>query len=310
MQSLESGKVLSGLHYFESVARHLSFTLAARELFLTQSAVSHRIRELEKELGFPLFHRFVRRITLTEEGARLLVVLRRSFSEIHAEIREIRAQALGGSLSVVSGPSFLGCWLLPRLMSFYNHYPGIALNLRSQINPVDFENDRADIAIDYSNLRYSGVHTEILMHEEIFPVCSPGYAEEHGLYGNLEALEDCLLLHDTRAWTNARSIAEWSLWLEHVKLEHLIMNKSYSFDRSEAALRMAVQGAGVAMGRKQLARQWLESGELVSPFRQTVISPQSYVLVMPHDRVRNVRVKAFCSWLRSLAGECGGTTAP
>ncbi len=303
MRNADNGRVLAGLHYFECVARHLSFTLAARELFLTQSAVSHRIRELEKDLGFALFHRFVRRIVLTEEGARLLAVLRRSLSEIEGEIREIQAQALGGSLSVVCGPSFLGCWLLPRLMSFYNQYPGIALNLRSQINPVDFENDRADMAIDYTNVRHPGVYSEVLLDEAIFPVCSPAYAEDHDLYDNPGALEHCLLLHDTRPWVNARSIAEWSLWLEHVQLEHFTLNKGYSFDRSEAALRMAVQGAGVAMGRKQLAAAWLASGDLVRPFSQTVMAPQSYVLVMPHDRVRNVRVKAFCAWLRSLCAE-------
>ncbi len=301
MKAGDSAKMLGALHCFESVARHLSFTRAANELCLTQSAVSYRIRTLETELGFALFHRFVRRISLTDEGERLFGVLRRSLGEIESEIQAIAAQELRGTLSVICPPSFINFWLLPRIARFYAEYPGIEVHVRCQMNLVDFETDRADMAVYYGGGKHPGLHVSLLMRETLFPVCSPAYAAACKLRDKPQALEDCCLLHDSQPWADAPTCAEWKSWLDQAGFTGFLFKKGHSFDRNEFALMMAARGVGVAMGRGRLVEAQLASGELVRPFGPVVPAAQSYWLVMPQDRLHNVRVAAFCTWIEREA---------
>ena len=119
------------LYSFTVVAKHMSFTKAAEDLCITQSAVSHRIRCLEQELGFPLFHRLTRKIILTEEGKTLYGALDASLKQIHETIRNIQEAELQGDLVIACAPSIAGCWLLPLLPEFQHEHPSISLHIRS-----------------------------------------------------------------------------------------------------------------------------------------------------------------------------------
>ena len=176
----------TSLHIFAQIAGCLSFKEAAEALHLTQSALSHRIRKLEQELGFQLFVRQTRRIALTPEGERLYRQVSRHFGSVCHEIEDIRHQALRGSLEIGSTPTFAQHWLVPRLKGFYGLHPELSLHLRSKGSRVDFALHPADLWIDYGDGHYPGLDSLPLLDEVLMPVCSPAYAEQMGL---LEAPE-------------------------------------------------------------------------------------------------------------------------
>ena len=301
MKYFEISSVLSGLHCFACVGEHLSFARAADELYITPSAVSHRIKQLETRLGFALFHRFTRRIAFTPEGQRLFEALRFSLSGIGEEIRQIRNQEMRGILVVACTPSFARIWLAPRLAHFNETYPGIDLHLRCHNNLVDFETENFDLAICYSEGRHPDLHTTPLMPEQITPVCTAAYAAKHGLWDCPAALKDCLLLHDSTPWPNAQFFSYLCMWADLAGLEGVDFRSGYSFDRSELAVKGAREGYGIALGRVKLVGDSLNTGELVAPFRQFWPSPLSYYLVCPHERAESPRVEGFYRWIQGHA---------
>lgn len=144
---LEQQSILALLQTFEVTARHLSFTLAAHEMNLTQGAVSHRIRRLEMHIGFRLFIRMTRKLALTEEGKRLLATLSHSLRAINDEIEDIRDQDLRGTLHIGIAPTLAHLWLMPRLPRFQTQWPGLNLQFRVRAGVMDFNEERVDLAI-------------------------------------------------------------------------------------------------------------------------------------------------------------------
>ena len=153
---LEQQSILALLQTFEVTARHLSFTLAAHEMNLTQGAVSHRIRRLEMHIGFRLFIRMTRKLALTEEGKRLLATLSHSLRAINDEIEDIRDQDLRGTLHIGIAPTLAHLWLMPRLPRFQAQWPGLNLQFRVRAGVMDFNEERVDLAIYYGATRYPG----------------------------------------------------------------------------------------------------------------------------------------------------------
>lgn len=307
MRLSHNSKMFGRLHCFESVARNMSFTRAGHELGLTQGAMSHTIRALEGTLGFTLFNRFARKISLTHEGERLFAVIRRSLGEIESEVDAIKEQELRGALFVTVPPSLPGCWLLSRLADFRERYPGITLHLRCRNDVVDFENERVDLALYYGHGKHPGLHVTQLMEEVVFPVCSPAYADTHNLWDNLAAIENCLLLHDALPWPNAQFYSEWQMWFDYHSIEGYSFHMDYTFDRSELAVEAAVHGLGLAMGRQHLVADLMARGQLVCPFAEHMHAPQAYWAVMPHSHVQNVRTLALHRWLADTARELRST---
>ncbi len=158
----------TSLHIFAQIAGCLSFKEAAEALHLTQSALSHRIRKLEQELGFQLFVRQTRRIALTPEGERLYRQVSRHFGSVCHEIEDIRHQALRGSLEIGSTPTFAQHWLVPRLKGFYGLHPELSLHLRSKGSRVDFALHPADLWIDYGDGHYPGLDEGSCRHHYSF----------------------------------------------------------------------------------------------------------------------------------------------
>lgn len=310
LSALSSLPSLSSLYCFASAAKHLSFTEAADELHITQSAVSHRIRKLEGELGFKLFQRFTRRLALTEDGRRLFMVLRSALVDIDNEISNIRSQELDGTLNITAPPSFMGCWLLPRLPLFHAECPSVQITIKTRLDLVDFRTEAIDIAIYYGDGIYPGLSVTPLMQEMLTPVCTKEYADAHNLWDNPEGLRNCLLLHDGTAWPKAQYFSEWEEWATHAGVTGLNFDNSYTFDRSDLAVNAAIGGTGVAIGRKMLVQRRMDSGELVAPFGITCTSCQSYYIATTRDQQETSRVAAFREWLiRQVEPQGDATTA-
>lgn len=298
MKQPDISAILSGLHYFACVGKHLSFSKAAEELHLTPSAMSYRIKQLEEQLGFALFHRFSRHIVFTSEGKSLYATLSAPLSEIRAGVRHICNQEMEGSLVLSCTPSFAGNWLVPRLPRFTAAYPGIDIHLRCRSDLVDFETENVDLAIYYGEGHHPELRVIELMSEELTPVCSAEYADRYGLRESATGLDACVLLHDSSPWPNAQYFSEWSTWANWAGLNSLDVQRGCSFDRSELAVCCAQQSLGVAIGRVRLVGELLKSGTLMAPFTPFCPAPQKYYLVCTHERAESLRSVCFSRWIK------------
>ena len=164
---------LNGLRAFEAAARHLSFTNAATELNVTQTAISHQIKRLEEELGIALFLRQNRALTLTPAGRDYLPGIRAAFQDLRLATDRLLRKDDEHVLTVSTLASFAAKWLLPRLASFQDTHPAIDVRITTSTEMVDFHRDNIDAAIRYGRGRWPGVRSVWLMADELFPVCSP-----------------------------------------------------------------------------------------------------------------------------------------
>ena len=164
---------LNALRVFDAAARHLSFTRAADELFVTQAAVSHQIKSLEDFLGLKLFRRRNRSLLLTEEGQSYFQDIKEIFSQLNEATRKLQARSAKGALTVSLLPSFAIQWLVPRLSSFNSAYPGIDVRIQAVDREEDKLADDVDVAIFYGRGNWPGLRVEKLYAEYLLPVCSP-----------------------------------------------------------------------------------------------------------------------------------------
>ncbi len=229
---LLNGWQLSKLHTFEVAARHQSFALAAEELSLSPSAVSHRINQLEEELGIQLFVRSHRKVELTHEGKRVYWALKSSLDTLNQEILDIKNQELSGTLTLYSRPSIAQCWLVPALGDFTRRYPSISLTVLTGNDNVNLQRAGIDLAIYFDDAPSAQLTHHFLMDEEILPVCSPEYAQRHALTNQVINLRHCTLLHDRQAWSNDSGTDEWHSWAQHYAV-NLPTSSGIGFDRSD-----------------------------------------------------------------------------
>ena len=297
-----TGFQLSKLITFEVAARHESFALAAEELFLTPSAVSHQINLLEKELNIKLFLRLHRKVELTNEGKRVFLALQFSLDYLNTEIKAIQNQALAGSLTIYARPSIAQCWLVPKLSSFTECYPFIQFSILTGNENVNFQRTGIDLAIYFDNQPSFQLDYQYLMDEHIIPVCSPEYAAKFNLMGNLDNLMHCTLLHDCQGWSNGTGTDEWNSWAIHFHA-HIDSSVGMSFDRSDLALIAAKNHLGITMGRKRLVEKEIARGELVLPFPEMYLRcDQHYYVASLKDR-KWPKIDAFIDWLKAAVNE-------
>ncbi len=297
---LEQQSILALLQTFEVTARHLSFTLAAHEMNLTQGAVSHRIRRLEMHIGFRLFIRMTRKLALTEEGKRLLATLSHSLRAINDEIEDIRDQDLRGTLHIGIAPTLAHLWLMPRLPRFQAQWPGLNLRFRVRAGVMDFNEERVDLAIYYGATRYPDLYQQRLMAESLLPVCSPRYRQQ---YRPLSGGDPAALvwIHACESTDVQDQFAEWCLWCQHSGQALPFEGRYYAVNNHSLAIEMALNGLGVVMGRKTLIQPLLDAGRLVALSENEAPSPFGYDLICPQENRSRPRFRAFSEW---LAAEC------
>ncbi|WP_064608017.1 LysR substrate-binding domain-containing protein [Photobacterium sp. J15] len=304
--------LIANMHTFSVAAKFLSFTKAAEELCLTQGAVSQRIKKLEEQLGFKLFVRLTRRLELTPEGERMLATLNASFDRIFAEMEDIRFNELRGELYIGVAPTFGQAWLLPRLSKFQALYPSLNVKIRVKASRLDFQNEPVDLAIYYGDAHHSDFYCKRLFDEKLTPVCSPDYAEKLGLLHNSNGDEDSVLpellqsklsqacfIHCTESLDAISPNHEWQQWLEGVDVEIDTSQQQYVFNHAEMAISAARQSMGIAMGRYELVRHYIEQGELVAPFK-AINTGLGYDLICPKGLEKRPRFEAFANWIQSL----------
>ena len=283
---------LNALKAFEAAARHLSFTLAAEELHVTQAAVSHQVKSLEDHLGFPLFERKVRALGLTAQGAQYLPDVSRALDTIaDATARLAPDDPSSGVLTVSTAPSFLSRWLIPKMMDWQETHPEIELRVTSTVKLANFASDDVDVAIRYGRGDWPHLVAERLFSEETFPVCSPDYLKRNPSIREPKDLLNGTLIH-IAIWSDS-----WQLWLRAAGVEGAETKKGLVFDTVDDALRAAAQGLGVALGRQQLVDDDLASGRLVQPFDISVPVDYAHYLVYPEGALNRPKVKAFRDWV-------------
>ncbi len=286
---------------FEACARHLSFTKAAAERFVTQSAMSRQMRSLEDELGAALFKRQHRSLVLTAEGQRLLAASAQALGTLRAAVREIRAPRHRDGLALTTTPGFAALWLIPRLTDFTRQHPGIDVRLDATFDNRNLAADGFDLAIRFAAVgKLSGGVP--LFEESLQPVCSPRLVSESAQpLREPSDLAHHALLHIEMDNDVGFAPAEWEPWLNAVGLADLQPSARLSFTNYAEAIAAALAGQGVAMGRRPLVDALLESGQLIAPFKGSAASARAYFVVV--DAASRVRpaVRAFEQWLHAQA---------
>ena len=289
---------LNGLKVFECAARHMSFTKAAAELNVTQTAVSHQVRRLEDELGIRLFHRFKERLELTASGQTYLQGVSLAFDQLRFSTEQLLEGCNNTTLNISTLATFAAKWLVPRLGSFRLEYPEIDIRLSASTDLVDFVVGGTDAAIRYGSGEWKGLRADWLMADEIFPVCSPKL-----LTGNhpLTSLDN--LAHHTLLQVSGVTSDDWSIWLEAAGLPaNLTGGARLTFDLALMAVQAAVDGHGVCMGRRAYVEDDLRAGRLIAPFGQSVRTDRAFYLVSPPDLANCSKVVALRNWLAYVIG--------
>lgn len=287
---------------FEAAARHLSFTRAAAERFITQSAMSRQMRALEDELGVPLFTRGHRALTLTADGQRLLAACTTALGGLRGAVREIRAPQQREVLSLTTTPGFAALWLIPRLTAFTRAHAGIDVRLDATLDNRNLAADGFDLAIRYGKVGALRGAVK-LFDEALQPVCSPRLVSELALPLRAPAdLAHHTLLHLAMEADASGMPTEWEPWLSAWGLADLRPAARLSFSSYAEAIAAAVAGQGVALGRRPLVDALLASGQLVTPFDDArFASARAYQLIVePAARLRPA-VQALEQWLLAEA---------
>ncbi|MBV9077963.1 MAG: transcriptional regulator GcvA [Methylobacteriaceae bacterium] len=284
---------LHALRAFEAVGRLMSFRRAGEELLITQSAVSHHIRQLEDTLGMRLFERRARSIALTPAGERYLDVVARAFAVLADGTAELTALRTRRTLRLSLLPSFAANWLVPRLGRFREAHPEVDVELDPTLRLVDLAAGEADLAIRYGDGRWPGVRAELLMAERLTPVLSPDLARAHLVQDPADVLALPLLL--------TKRPYDWDIWAAEVGLD-LSAARSIQLTDYNIVLQAAIDGEGVALGRTALIEDRLRAGLLVAPCPRVVTSPLAgHWLLSPERRRPSPAVQAFALWIRQEA---------
>ena len=285
------------LRAFEAAARLESFTLAAKELHLTQSAISHQIRELEDYFAKPLFLRKNRKVEPTAEGRRLLDSLSRVFDVIEAACNEVTLAPSSQVLALHCSPSFAAKWLSPRLPEFIKQNPDITIRLTSGAEPIDLlRNQEVDIAISYQSIHEGpGITSLSLGEEKIAPMCSPELVDPtisvKQLMSKLTLIESSLNHHTWEQWFEINGLKDPS-------------TRKMSFDRAALSVSAAVDGIGAILESVRFAERELSRGELVELGKGIFLptTDKTHFLSYRSNTKNNQKIKLFKNWICNKAG--------
>jgi LysR family transcriptional regulator, glycine cleavage system transcriptional activator len=283
---------------FEAAARHLSFTLAAAECHLTQSAISRQIKSLEEDLGVPLFVRGHRSLQLTADGQRLYRSCSEVLEQLRSTVAHIRQRERRQVLSLTTTPGLASLWLIPRLPLFAKAHPGIDVRIDADLKSRDLEREGFDLAIRY--LPLARAPGPALFAESLVPVCSPQLLRQ-GL--PLKSPTDLAAhtLIDMNGTAHNGMPTEWQSWLQAVGHPDLEPASTISFNTYSEAIGAALAGHGLVLGRRPLIDALLRSRQLTRPFSDETASERGYALVLSNAGAPRPAVQALANWLLGQA---------
>jgi LysR family glycine cleavage system transcriptional activator len=290
---------LPALIAFEAVARRHSFALAAAELHLTPSAVSHQIARLEEFLGLRLFERSVRGVVLSAAGESYLTRISGALAAIGVATEDVRKN-VRNSLYVHASPSFASLWLMPRLGDFAQAHPGVSLFLSASPTHSDFSLGLVDIDIRYGRPNWPDLVVTPIFEERLMPLASPTFIERHRLLEPAELLQVPLI-------QSTVSVVQWDDWFASLDLEVRPDRFALRFDRASLTLDAAVQGLGVALESTTIAQPHLDAGRLRPLFDPAWSIPvRAHFLVYPRNHGQRAEVAQFIEWLAARAVASAG----
>lgn len=286
---------LTWLRAFEASARHLSFTSAAAELYLTQAAISKQVRLLEHYLREPLFERKPRSLVLTKVGAAYLPKVRDAFERLEAGTEEVFGNRRSEVLTVRAPVGLSVNWIAPRLKSFVDAHPDVPVRIVSSVWNDSFDEERFDLDIRYGSGRWPGFRADRLTWEVFEPLCAPALIETGpGLSEPSDLRRHCLL--------HVMGYEEgWATWLKLAGASGVNAGQGLQFDNSLMVLEFAASGGGVALGRSSMSRPLLDSGRLVKPFDIAAPLKEAFYLIAPADQRDDPDTALFRDWLLAEA---------
>lgn len=281
---------------FDAAARHQSFSRAGDELHHTQSAICRQIQGLEDFLGVRLFHRAKRRVTLTDAGQAYWVRIRSHLAALEQDTLDLMSrQGKGGVVELAVLPTFATKWLIPRMPAFQQAHPDVVLNLTTRTRPFLFEDSGFDAAIHFGDPVWPGAQSELLMPEEVVPVCSPALRPA-GVDFNHDpaALADYPLLHQT---TRPES---WRAWFDAHGVDAPQAMRGPRFELFSMLIQAATVGLGVALTPKLFVEEELAQGSLVA-LANPMMGDKHYYLVFPERKAESESLGVFRQWLQQQA---------
>ncbi|MFP8968381.1 LysR substrate-binding domain-containing protein [Pokkaliibacter sp. CJK22405] len=284
---------LTALQCFESAARHLSFTRAAEELHLTQSAVSKQVAQLEDMLSQPLFARVRRRLHLTPAGALYLTEVDKILNQVDISSRYILTY--GGDaevLRIATQPTFGARWLIPRLPEFTRLHPNIQLDIRNELEPFDLQQSRTDIAFFFGQGQLPGARCRALFSEEVVPVCTPSLLKNQPIT-DARMLGQCTLIQCT-----SRPEA-WHTWFSRLELTPSNSYHGPRFDTFYMCIRAAQAGYGIALIPRYLVEEELGEGKLMIAFNAPMPSHGLHYIAHAEQQGDVPKIRAFVEWITS-----------
>ena len=282
---------------FEAAARTLSFTKAAEELFITQSAVSRQIKALEDNLGLKLFERRPRSLTLTEDGQALYRIATEVLDRLQAASDQLRSVNRTRQLSITTTTGLASLWLIPRLRHFTALHPDIDVRISATTEALNLERSLIDLAIRYCKPETVPHGAVQLFGEEIIPVCTRALVRDKTRpLKRPQDLAHHTLLHFDYAGAETMYI-DWGTWLTALGIGELKFAGALHFSQYEQMIQAAISGQGVALGRQPLINDLIKSGALVAPFKQTLVGSRAYFIVESRLSAGKPQVSEFARWL-------------
>ncbi len=287
---------MAALQCFEAVARHMSFTLAANDVFLTQGAVSKQIAQLEGHLCQQLFHRSPRGLSLTPAGRMYLSEVRQILNQVDIASRYVMGYGKAEeTLSIAVQPTFGSMWLIPRLGEFIRENPDIQVVTRSDARPFDLMQARIDISLFYGNGLLPGADCHRLFEAPVAVVCSPSYLPA-GALSSLQQMEQHTLIQ-------CSSRPEiWRDWFAHQGWEPMDCYQGPRFDTFNMCLTAALEGIGVAAIPAMFAEPALRDGQLIQPWHFVQASESAYYVACASHCANLPKVRTFVDWVCAKAG--------
>ena len=288
---------LNALRAFAVAATHLNLAEAAKELFVTPSALSHQIRNLEQHLGVSLFHRTRRGLRLTDAGETILPGIREAFDLIGDSLSRLHAPKASNILHVSMLSTFAMRWFIPRLFRFQQRHPDIEVRISTSIELADLERGDIDCAIRSGRGHWLGIKADRLFAEHFTPVCSPSLLGSETPLNKPADLKDHTLLH-----AKLRP-DDWRIWLIAAGLPNLESRQIQMFETRNFAIAAAIRGLGVAIIDPALITEELKDSRLIQPFPQTLPTESAYYFVYPDRKQEKPALALFRQWLLDEAGQ-------
>lgn len=292
---------------FEAAGRRLSFTEAGAELFLSQSAVSRQIQQLEAALGAQLFERRHRALVLTEAGRVLHRSVVDSLERLHDAAARVRATSPMRQVSITCTPGFASLWLIPRLARFTAGHPQVDVRISPTTDILDLDRAQVDVAVRFvPSQAGSGPK---LFEEEVQPMCSPQLLRNprKPLKTPADLAHQTLLAVDMHGESLT---VDWQPWFQLMGLDAVKMAHSVRFTQYADAVAAAVAGQGIVIGRLPLLADLVKEGRLVAPFKGKAVSRRGYFVALSPRAALNADALAFRDWLLGEAEQAAVSVPP